>query len=226
MNRIRIKWFLLDLWVNWISIFKSHLNHDLNRIILFKTFESWVESIPFFWKPHRIDLDKFESFTCLGVGTGRAWKTEKIPFSKPIVWSKPIPCREHNSHKLLDFHCGGKCRSLGRQSARLRGQAPAVNMLDELLHVNMLDPAPTGPPATTTSGYLTSSPLVRSLAPQWPRLPLRPWTASPCCRWWRWTSARPLAGYCQRWTDQHISSVQFIHISHTLSRPDRLKGSS
>ena len=187
-----------------------------------------------FWKPHWIDLDKSESFTCLGVGRGRAGSTENIPFfqglrhadengggdgdqaaaksgfssegnpyqkpktqriwpaiflkmgdypphsqkwgdasphppcggapafSKPIVWFKPIACRDHNSHKILGFHCGGKCRSLGRQSARLRGQAPAVNMLDELLHVNMLDPAPTGPPATTTFGCLTSSTLVRS----------------------------------------------------------------
>ena len=73
----------------------------------------------------------------MGVGTGRAGKT--------ITFSKPTDCRKHNSHKIVDFYCGGKCRSLGRQSARLRGSQhyftllrgqlpPAVNMLDKALN--------------------------------------------------------------------------------------------
>ena len=104
MTRIRIKWFLLEQ-SNRISLFKSHLNQELNRINSFKIFwfVSWINS--FFWKPFWIDSEKKESFTCLPISICAGLYSK---LGRDIIYTRPrrhflririfLPCISSSRH--------------------------------------------------------------------------------------------------------------------------------
>ena len=62
MNRIKIKWFLLESWIESNQIFHNRLNHKMNRFIfLGNLIESWIESNQFQKDVKSNQLTKLES---------------------------------------------------------------------------------------------------------------------------------------------------------------------